>query len=67
VSCDYNNSDQALTETIERWGKSFAELYSNVTKPLLDIVLFSLRLSELVGPQGPASVILYYACMYPSH
>lgn len=55
-----SNPDQALTETIDKWGKSLAELYSNVTKPFLDIVLFSRRLSELVGAQGPLSVILYY-------
>jgi len=55
-----NNPDQALTETLEKWGKSLSELYSNVTKPLLDIILFSLKLSELVGPQGPLAVIGYY-------
>jgi ATP-binding cassette, subfamily D (ALD), member 3 len=55
-----SNPDQALTETLDLWGKSLSELYSNVTKPLLDIVLFSMKLSELVGVQGPASVIVYY-------
>jgi len=55
-----SNPDQALTETIDKWGKSLSELYSNVTKPLLDIVLFSRKLSELVGIQGPLAVILYY-------
>lgn len=55
-----NNPDQALTETIDKWSKSLSELYSNVTKPLLDIILFSRKLSELVGVQGPLSVILYY-------
>ncbi len=49
-----------MTETIDKWGKSLSELYSNVTKPLLDIVLFSRRLAELVGAQGPLAVILYY-------
>jgi len=53
-------SDQALTETIDKWSKSLSELYSNVTKPLLDIILFSRKLSELVGIQGPLSVIIYY-------
>jgi ABC-type uncharacterized transport system fused permease/ATPase subunit len=46
-----------------RWwcrGKSLSDLYSNVTKPLFDIVLFSRKLSELVGVQGPLSVLLYY-------
>lgn len=55
-----SNPDQALTETIDKWGKSLSELYSNVTKPLLDIILFSMKLSELVGVQGPGAVIVYY-------
>lgn len=49
-----------MTETMEKWGRSLSELYSNVTKPLLDIILFSMRLAELVGVGGPLSVILYY-------
>uniref|UniRef100_A0A6A7G2Y4 ATP-binding cassette n=2 Tax=Hirondellea gigas TaxID=1518452 RepID=A0A6A7G2Y4_9CRUS len=54
------NPDQALTTTIDNWSKSVSKLYSDVTKPLLDIILFSVRLSSLVGPEGPLSVIFYY-------
>lgn len=55
-----HNPDQALTETVHKWADSLAGLYSNVTKPFLDIVLFSIKLSSLVGWEGPASVIAYY-------
>ncbi|MES1909859.1 MAG: hypothetical protein MHM6MM_002550 [Cercozoa sp. M6MM] len=54
------NPDQALTQTIKEWSMAAATLYSDVSKPLLDIVLFSLRLRELMGWQGPGAVVLYY-------
>jgi ATP-binding cassette subfamily D (ALD) protein 3 len=35
-------------------------IYSNFSKPMLDIILFSRKLSDLVGWMGPAVVILWY-------
>jgi ATP-binding cassette subfamily D (ALD) protein 3 len=35
-------------------------IYSNFSKPVLDIVLFSRKLAELVGFKGPLYVILWY-------
>ena len=35
-------------------------IYSNFSKPTLDIILFSRKLSELVGWQGPFAVIAWY-------
>ena len=35
-------------------------IYSNFSKPVLDIILFSRKLSELVGWRGPTVVILWY-------
>lgn len=32
----------------------------NITKPVLDIVLFSKKLAELVGWQGPSLVVGWY-------
>ena len=32
----------------------------NVTKPVLDIILFSKKLAELVGWEGPALIIGWY-------
>ena len=55
------NADQALTETLTLWGRSLSELYTNLTKPLLDIVLFSKKLAELMGWSGPGAVMAYYA------
>jgi ATP-binding cassette subfamily D (ALD) protein 3 len=37
-----------------------ALIYPNFSKPLLDIILFSKKLSELVGWTGPGLVLLWY-------
>lgn len=52
--------DQRLTTDIEKWASSLSNLYSNISKPVLDIILFSRKLSSLVGIEGPFYVILWY-------
>lgn len=54
------NPDQRLTQDIDKWAHSLSNLYSNVSKPLLDIVLFSKKLATLLGWQGPGYIILWY-------
>lgn len=54
------NVDQLLTVDIERFCKSLADLYSNLTKPSIDIVLFSRRLARSLGSQGPMLMIAYF-------
>lgn len=55
-----SNPDQRLTADIEKWANSLSTIYSNFTKPVLDIILFSRKLSELVGWSGPGAVIAWY-------
>jgi len=55
------NIDQLLTTDIEKFTSSIADLYSNLSKPILDIVLFSNRLSKSLGPSGPVLMIAYFA------
>lgn len=55
-----NNPDQIFTTDVEKWAYSLANLYSNFTKPLLDIVLFSKKLSETLGIQGPMWTFFWY-------
>lgn len=54
------NPDQRLTADIEKWANSLSTIYSNFSKPTLDILLFSRKLSELVGWQGPLAIVLWY-------
>jgi ATP-binding cassette subfamily D (ALD) protein 3 len=55
-----SNPDQHLTEDVEKWATCLSNLYSNVTKPILDIVLFTRKLAEVVGYEGPLSMIAWY-------
>ena len=55
-----NNPDQRLTADIEKWANSLSMIYSNFSKPMLDIILFSRKLADLVGWMGPAVVVLWY-------
>lgn len=54
------NPDQRLTADIEKWANSLSVIYSNFSKPLLDIVLFSKNLAKLVGWSGPVITVLWY-------
>ena len=55
-----SNPDQRLTQDAEKWANALAAIYLNVTKPVLDIWLFSQKLAELVGWGGPLLVIGWY-------
>ena len=50
------NPDQRLTQDIEKFSTSLARFYSNVTKPFLDIALFSRELAKVVGWEGPVAI-----------
>ena len=54
------NPDQIFTNDIEKWAYSLANLYSNFSKPVLDIILFSRKLSETLGYEGPLLMIGWY-------
>ena len=55
-----SNPDQRLTQDIEKWAISVSNLFNNLTKPLLDILMFSRKLSEKVGVEGPLLMIAWY-------
>jgi ABC-type uncharacterized transport system fused permease/ATPase subunit len=44
-----SNPDQILTNDAEKWATSLSSLYLNTSKPILDVVLFARKLTELVG------------------
>eukprot|EP00921_Rhytidocystis_pertsovi_P020816 GHVQ01033178.1.p1 GENE.GHVQ01033178.1~~GHVQ01033178.1.p1 ORF type:complete len:1377 (-),score=264.45 GHVQ01033178.1:1056-5186(-) len=55
-----SHPDQRLTEDIQKWAHAFTSLFTNVTKPLLDIAILSQKLSEYVGARGPLSILAWY-------
>ena len=46
------NADQLITVDVARFSNSLAELYSNLAKPVLDMVVYNYSLSRSVGGEG---------------
>ncbi|KAG8436756.1 hypothetical protein GDO86_007733 [Hymenochirus boettgeri] len=53
------NADQLLTQDVEKFCNSVVDLYSNLSKPFLDIALYIFKLTSAIGAQGPASMMAY--------
>ncbi|XP_054239945.1 ATP-binding cassette sub-family D member 3 isoform X2 [Indicator indicator] len=53
------NPDQLLTQDVEKFCNSVVDLYSNLSKPLLDIALYIFKLTSAIGAQGPATMMAY--------
>ncbi|XP_046846152.1 ATP-binding cassette sub-family D member 3-like [Xenia sp. Carnegie-2017] len=54
-----SNPDQLLTQDVEKFCSGLVELYSNLSKPILDIILYVYRLSGAIGVQGPLAMLGY--------
>nr|AZL94687.1 ATP binding cassette subfamily D member 3 [Nephromyces sp. MMRI] len=61
LDCAISQPDQRLTDDVTKWSMSLASLFSNFTKPLLDIILLTSRLSQSIGYTGPLSILCWYA------
>lgn len=46
------NADQLITVDVSRFANSLAELYSNLAKPILDMMIYNYQLSRNVGGEG---------------
>ncbi|XP_037612409.1 ATP-binding cassette sub-family D member 3a isoform X2 [Sebastes umbrosus] len=53
------NADQLLTQDVEKFCNSVVDLYSNLSKPLLDIGLYIFKLANAIGAQGPTIMMTY--------
>lgn len=47
-----SNADQLITVDVAKFSNSLAELYSNLAKPVLDIIIYNYSLSRSVGGEG---------------
>ncbi|CAL4216741.1 unnamed protein product, partial [Meganyctiphanes norvegica] len=54
-----SNADQLLTQDVEKFCDSIVDLYSNISKPILDIFIYVTKLTQQIGAQGPGVMILY--------
>ncbi|KAH8100490.1 adrenoleukodystrophy protein [Cristinia sonorae] len=46
------NPDQMITHDIQRFATHLAAIYSNLAKPVLDVILYNYQLSQNVGAEG---------------
>ncbi|POW21073.1 hypothetical protein PSHT_02819 [Puccinia striiformis] len=46
------NVDQLITVDVAKFSDSLAEIYSNLAKPILDVILYNWQLSKNVGLEG---------------
>lgn len=54
------NVDQRLTNDIEKFSMAFSNLFSNFTKPILDMILFGRSLSQKIGFQTVSLTFIWY-------
>lgn len=55
------NVDQLITQDVAKFTQSCTDLYSNVSKPILDACLYSYSLASSIGIQGPGNMLAYLA------
>jgi len=57
-----SDPDQLLTQDIDKFSNCLADLYSNVSKPVLDISIYAYKLAENVGGLwAPGAMLAYLA------
>ncbi|XP_050428786.1 ATP-binding cassette sub-family D member 3 [Adelges cooleyi] len=54
-----SNPDQLLTADVDKFCEMFTDLYSNVCKPFLDIVIYVYKLTRTLGFQTPTVMLGY--------
>jgi ATP-binding cassette subfamily D (ALD) long-chain fatty acid import protein len=52
------NADQLITQDVSRFCYAASELYSNITKPVLDVVMYNVQLAGSVGGEALFAVNL---------
>eukprot|EP00731_Ephydatia_muelleri_P018547 Em0011g587a len=54
-----DNADQLFTQDVVKLCNTIPKLYSNITKPLLDISMYVYKLSGSIGTHGPLVMLAY--------
>jgi hypothetical protein len=56
------NADQLITVDVSKFANSLAELYGNLAKPTLDMLIYNYSLSKSVGGEGQCFKTIIRAC-----
>lgn len=51
--------DQMITKDIQRFSSHLAAIYSNMAKPVLDVILYNYQLSQNVGAEGLLGLTIF--------
>lgn len=54
-----SNADQLLTTDVDKFCETVVDLYSNISKPILDIGIYLYRLTVNLGPTTPGIMMAY--------
>ncbi|KAI9352528.1 ABC transporter transmembrane region 2-domain-containing protein [Zopfochytrium polystomum] len=57
-----DGADQLITTDINRFCNALAGLYSNLGKPLLDLIIFNYQLARSIGVSGMLALSVNYVC-----
>lgn len=55
-----SHPDQRITDDVEKFCETVAELYSYTFKPLLDVMVFSRSLAQIIGYKGQVALYVYF-------
>jgi len=54
------NADQLLTQDIDKFSENLSHLYSDIAKPIVDIILFAVKLGQAIGTSAPFVMVGYF-------
>lgn len=54
------SADQFITTDVNRFCDTLSSLYSNVSKPTLDLILFNIQLGRSIGAKGSMGLLVSY-------
>lgn len=55
-----SHADQRITDDVEKFCETIADLYSYTFKPLLDVIVFSRSLGHIIGYKGQICLYMYF-------
>jgi len=55
------NADQLIADDIAKFADTLSDVFSNLLKPVVDFVLFSVRMTTTMGAFGPIGMYSWFA------